>query len=334
MIRKFLIAALAALALAAPAQAQSPKIVIGMPGIPPIFISTVAYVAQAQDYFKQYGANVELRNFDNGTAASRAVLAGDIDASFSGTAVVIGQVANAGVLLVGVYGFPRQDMSLATTDAAHATCADVKGKQISIDTPGGVRSIALKGLLGAGCHLTLDDVQQVAMGSNTASAMASGQLVYGIVHLDDIPDIELMGHKTITVIKSQMEVSPDNHNLLLVVRRDNLAKKRDAFVRIDAALTAAARFMSDPKNNDRATAIIAPVTGRDPKIASPALAKYVQFGLWATQGDGMNKAQIEKYIGVMAKTGNIQEGKTPPTFDQLIDASVWRDADALMKKTK
>src|SRR5208282_6856905 len=114
MFHKIVLAVfLSAVALAGPARAQAPKIVIGIPGIPPIFVSTIAYVAQEQGYFKKYGAEVELRQFDNGTAASRAVLAGDIDASYSGTAVVIGQIANAGVPLEGIYGMPRQDMSLA-----------------------------------------------------------------------------------------------------------------------------------------------------------------------------------------------------------------------------
>jgi len=334
MVRKIVLAAfLSAVALAGPAEAQSPKIVIGIPGIPPIFVSTIAYVAQAQGYFKKYGADVELRQFDNGTAASRAVLAGDIDASYSGTAVVIGQIANAGVPLVGIYGMPRQDMSLVSTDPKRASCDAVSGQPVSVDTQGGVRSLALKGLLAVGCHMDLDKVQQVAMGSNTASALASGQLVFGIAHLDDIPDIEQRGHKKVTVIKSQMETTPNNHNLLLVVRKDRLAEKRDGFVRAVAALTMAGRFMMDSKNNARVTAIIAPVTGRDPAIAGPALAKYVQFGLWATSDDGMNKAQIEAYIATLAKSGNIQEGKTPPGYDQLIDPSVWRDAEALIKKT-
>ncbi|MGO9786808.1 MAG: ABC transporter substrate-binding protein [Stellaceae bacterium] len=334
MFRKIvLMAFLTAVALAGPARAQSPKIVIGIPGLPPIVVSTIAYVAQEQGYFKKYGADVELRQFDNGTAASRAVLAGDIDASYSGTAVVIGQIANAGVPLVGIYGMPRQDMSLVSTDPKRVTCEAVSGQPVSVDTQGGVRSIALKGLLAVGCHMDIDKVQQVAMGSNTASALASGQLVFGIAHLDDIPDIEQVGHKQVYVIKSQMETTPDNHNLLLVVRKDRLAEKRDGFVRAVAALTMAGRFMMDPKNNARVTAIIAPVTGRDAAITGPALSKYVQFGLWATSDDGMNKAQIEKYTATLVKGGSIQEGKTPPAYDQLIDPSVWRDAEALIKKT-
>ena len=50
-----------------------------MPGVPPIFSVVIAYVAEKEGFFKKYGADVEIRPFDNGTAAARAVVAGDID---------------------------------------------------------------------------------------------------------------------------------------------------------------------------------------------------------------------------------------------------------------
>ena len=71
-----------------------------MPGIPPIFSVTIAYVAEKQGFFKKHGANVEIRPFDNGTAAARAVVAGDIDMAWSPTPPVINQVSNADVPLV------------------------------------------------------------------------------------------------------------------------------------------------------------------------------------------------------------------------------------------
>jgi NitT/TauT family transport system substrate-binding protein len=334
-IRKALVAtAIATAALfhfPAPAHAEDgPKIVFGIPGVPPIFISTIAYVAQEQGFFKKYGANVELRQFDSGTAAARAVVGGDVDASMSATALVISQIANAGVNIEAVYGFPRPDFSLAATDAKRATCKDLLGQQVSVDTPGGARSLALKDMLVSGCQMKLEDVQQVAMGSNTASAMIGGQLVFGVVHLDDIPDIEARGNKTITIIKSLPLTNPDNHNLVLTVRKDKVAEKRDAFVRMVAGIIQAARFMADPSNADRVADIIAPVTGRDKAIAKAALKRYLDFGLWAINDDGMDTKKLTTFIAEQVNSGNIKPGKTPPNVDQLIDASVWRDANAMV----
>ena len=313
-----------------PAVAQDAnKVVMGIPGVPPIFISTIAYVAREQGFFKKYGADVELRQFDNGTAAARAVVAGDIDISMSATALVISQIANAGVNLEAIYGFPRPDFSLASTDPKRTSCKDLAGQQVSVDTPGGARSLALKDLLSAGCNLKLDDVQQVARGSNTASALAGGQLVFGIVHLDDVPDIESHG-KTVTIIKSLTETNPDNHNLIITVRKDKVAAKRDAYVRMLAGIIRAAHFMADAKNADRVADIIAPVTGREKAIAKGALKKYLDFGLWAVNDDGLEPKKLTNFIAAQVTSGNIKPGKTPPTLDQLVDTSIWRDANAMV----
>jgi NitT/TauT family transport system substrate-binding protein len=325
-----LLASALAGAAAQPAAAQSPKIVFAPPGVPPIFISIIAFVAQDQGFFKKYGADVDLRQFDNGTAAARAVVAGDIDASMSSTALVISQIANAEVPLVGIYGFPKPDYEIGSTDAAKATCEDLKGQQVGIDTPGGARSIALKAILADGCHIAIEDVQQIALGSNASSAMIAGQIKYGVIHLDDVPEIESQGKK-VAVVKTLREASPNYHNLLIVVRKDKLAGKRDAFVRAIAAIIAASHYMADPKNADR-VADIAAVTGRDHKIALGALKDYLQYGLWATADDGMNPQVLEGAIAQQAKAGNIKPGKTPPTLAQLIDPTVWRDANAMVKE--
>ena len=336
MFRKAIIAAamlVAALAMpfVPPAAAQAQKITLAPPGVPPIFGSIIAYVAKDQGFFKKYGADVELRSFDNGTAASRAVLSGDLDASMSATPLLIKQVANAGVPLVAIYGWPKPDFELGTTDATKANCAALKGQQVGVDTPGGARSIALKSILVGGCHLSMDDVQQVALGSNTASAMIAGQIKYGILHLDDVPEIESHGKK-VTIIKTLREASPINHWLVIVARKDTLVKKREALVRMMAGIIAAAHYMADPKNADH-VATIAQVTGRSHKIALGALQAYLKFGLWAIDNNGLPKAQIDKFVAFQAKVGGIEKGKALPTYDQLVDASIWRDANALYQKS-
>jgi len=332
IFRKTVIAAALTAMFAGPAFAEAPKITLAPPGVPPIFISIISFVARDAGLFKKYGANVELRQFDNGTAAGRAVVAGDLDASMSATALLISQIANANVPIVGIYGFPKPDFQLDTTNIGKATCADVKGQQVGIDTPGGARAIALKSILAGGCHMSLNDVQQVALGSNSSAAMIAGQIQYAILHLDDVPEIESRGKK-VAVIKTALEASPNSHNLMIVARKDKLAEKRDGFVRMVAGLIAAAHYMADPKNLD-AVAKIAEVTGRDHALAAAAVKTYLQYGLWAQTDDGMNEKQLAGFIQVQEKAGNILPGKTPPTAQQLIDPSIWRDANAMVEKNK
>ena len=70
---------------AAPALAQGVKLVGAIPGIPPIFSVMIVYIAEKQGFFKKYGVDVQIRPFDNGTAAARAVVAGDADFAWSPT---------------------------------------------------------------------------------------------------------------------------------------------------------------------------------------------------------------------------------------------------------
>lgn len=313
-----------------PAEAAGPKLVLGLPGVPPIFANVNFYVAQKEGFFKKYGADVTLRQFDTGTAAARAVVAGDLDFSLSPTALIINQIANADVPVKVIYGMPNPDWAIGTTDAKKASCADMKGAQVGVDTPGGARSIALKEML-FGCHMKIGEVQQVGLGSNTAAAMIAGQISYGVLHLDDIPEIESHG-KHVTIVTTLAKTDPTSHYIVGAVRTDKLKQHREAYVRVVAALIAADHFMANPKNAD-AVAEIATVTGRTKTIAKLALKRFLAIGFWVLDNDGLARKKIEAVVATQKKIGNIKPGKTPPTYDQLVDLSVWRDAYALYKKT-
>lgn len=341
MVRFSLIAATALAAIAsvalvpiAPpaAAADAPKMVLAPPGVPPIFISVVVFVAQEQGFFKKYGADVELRQFDNGTAAARAVVAGDLDASLSATPLLVTQIANANVDLVGIYGFPKPDFQLATTNTGKAGCDDVKGQQVGVDTPGGARSIALSQILTGGCKLAMSDVQQVALGSNTSQAMIAGQIQYGILHLDDVPEIEEHGKKVV-VVKTLLAANPDAQNIMIVARRDDIAKKRDGFVRMVAGLIAATKFMADPANAER-VATIAEVTGRSHQLAKDAVKAYLEYGLWPTTDDGMDQKRLDAFIAQQVKAGAVKDPAAAPNYERLVDPSIWRDANALVTGAK
>ena len=69
------------------------------------------------DVWKKYGADVDVKPFDTGTAAARAVLTGDIEIALAPTPLVISQISNVNANVVSIYGFPSPDWILATTDA-------------------------------------------------------------------------------------------------------------------------------------------------------------------------------------------------------------------------
>jgi ABC-type nitrate/sulfonate/bicarbonate transport system substrate-binding protein len=336
MIRKT-VAALALGAFAAlafgghTALAQGKKLVIGMPGIPPIFTTVQPLTAEKVGLFKQHGANVELRPFDNGTAAARAVIAGDIAMSMSPSPPVINQISNSGANLVAIYGWPNADWVLASIDPAKASCKDLVGQGVGVDSVGGARSVALRSLLAGGCpDVKIDQVQQVALGSNASAAMLAGRLTFGVLHLDDLALIESQGKK-LHVILEMKKTSPDSHYLALMARADKLKENRDAYVRTVAAFVDAARYMKDPKNADTVAEAATP-TGHPKDVSKAALKEFLAIDFWPSDNDGLDRGKIEATIALMKKINNIQPGKEAVAYDKLVDLTVWRDAVALLKK--
>ena len=322
-------AVLAALLIGAgPASAQDKKVVIATPGIPPIFSVMIALVAEKQGFFKKHGANVEIRPFDNGTAAARAVVAGDIDLAWSPTPPVINQISNADVPLVALYGMPNPDWVIGTTDTGK-TCKNMVGQDVAVDSINGARSVALRSML-VGCPgVEIEDVKQVALGSSPGPALLAGRLHFAVLHLDDLAEIEHQGKK-LNVLLAMKNTNPTSHYLIMVVRKDNLDKNRDAIVRTVAGMIEAARFMQDPKNADT-VAEVAAVTGHNKDVNKAALKAYLDTDFWAAKDDGMPRNKIEAVAALMKKIGSIKPDKEAVSYDKFVDASVWKDANAMVK---
>ena len=321
-------AALLASALSGAAVAQSPKVTIAVPGIPPVYSTTLVYVAEKQGFFKKHGANVEIRPFDNGTAAARAVVAGDVDLAWSPTPPVINQVSNADVPLVAIFGMPNPDWVIGSTETGK-TCKDLKDQDVGVDSVGGARSVALRSMLISCDGVKIDDTKQVALGSGPGPALIAGRLKYAVLHLDDLAAIEAQGKK-LNIMLAMKNTDPNSHYLSLVVRKDNLAAKRDAVVKSVAGMIEAARFMQDPKNAD-VVADAATVTGHSKDVAKAALKEFLANDIWAIKDDGLPKAKIDAVSALMKKIGAIKPDKEAVTYDKFVDASIWKDANATVK---
>ena len=333
MIRRSMIALAAMIgglaAIAVPANAQTKHIVFATPGIPPIFGSTISIVADKQGFFKKYGGDVEVKFFDSGAAAARAVLTGDVDFSLSPSVLLATQISNADAPLVAIWGMPNPDFILGSTDPKKAACKDIVGQPVGVDTPGGQRSLMLKEMLLA-CDLKMEDVQQVPLGSNTSAALLAGQLTFGVLHLDDVAVLANHG-KPVATLMTIAKANPKSHNILGLARIDKLKENRDGFVRLLAGLIAAARYMNDPANADHVADLAEP-TGRTHDEAKYTLKAFNDIKVWPTNDDGLDRDKLEFMIENQVKIGGIQPGKTPVTYDRLVDRSVWRDALAMVDK--
>jgi len=335
-------AALAAVALIAAAPgataADKEKLTIGMPGVPPVFGAVVFYVAKDVGIFDKYGLDVTVKAMDSGAAAANAVDSGSLDFSLSPSPFIATKVGNAGAKLKAIWGMEKSDWLIASMDPKKMSCDSMKGQGVGVDSPRGARWIPLNTYLVTKCKLVTDkDVPTVPLGTTVGTAMASGQLTFGVLHMDDVPVIERMSGKKVNIIADLETIAPDQHYLLGVVRADTLAKKRDAFVRFDAALRDAVAYMRDPKNADK-VATIAAVTKREKADALHALKAYNAMEFWPSNHAGLTKDRVMNAVNSQARIGKITKGKSginpakkPPTYEQLVDLSVWADAEKLKK---
>src|SRR5258705_335811 len=320
---------LSASASARPAESPAERLSMAVPGVPPVFSGLFAFVARDQGFFKKHGVEVEVRPFDSGAAAAQAVVAGGIDFSLSPTAAIVRMVSNANVDLVGIYGMEHPDWLLGSTDPAKAKCVDLKGEGVGVDSVGGARAVALAEFLRP-CGLKMEDVKLVSLSSNVGAAMIGGQIKFGVLHIDDVPVIEEQMKRPVAMMATFREVSPLTHYNLIVVPRERLKQKRDAYLRALAGIIEAVRFMNDPRNADR-VAKIATVTGRTEKLAGETLPKLYKIEFWPVGTDGLTRANIEQVVKVEQQLGGIKPGKTPVAYERLVDGTVWKDASALVK---
>ena len=187
-------------------------------------------------------------------------------------------------------------------------------------------------MLIGGCKMKIEDVQQVALGSNVGTAMVAGQLKFGVLH-----HRRRSRHRA----RDEKAAEDDRHAEGFASgrplpaagcqRKDNLAKKRDAFVRMVAGLIDAERFMRDPANAAK-FAQDAAATGRTPEFAEKALKMYLDMNFWPHDTDGLTRKNLELVGKIQKAVGNIKADKTPVTYERLVDPTIWRDAFAMVNK--
>jgi hypothetical protein len=76
---------------------------------------------------------------------------------------------------------------------------------------------------------------------------------------------------------------------------------------------------------------MAAVTGHNKDVNKAALKAYLDTGFWAAKDDGMPRNKIEAVAALMKKIGSIKPDKEAVSYDKFVDASVWKDANAMVK---
>jgi NitT/TauT family transport system substrate-binding protein len=221
----------AALALPGAAFAQVNTLVVGMPTTPPNVVHMPVLIARDLGLYKKYGVDVETVALEDGVKVFRA-LAGDLDvaqAPGATTMVAISKGSQVKGILGTLYKF---EASMVVHDNIK-TMADLKGKRIGIQQPGGFADILSKVVLRA-AKIDPKDVNFVTIASEDVPALVADQVDTAILHLEQ----ELLAKEKVTslhAIARMWELSPKQLYTLYSVRDDTIKQKQRCLILLPAS---------------------------------------------------------------------------------------------------
>jgi len=298
-------------------------ITLGSPGIPPVISGLLPYIAQKEGFYRKYGVNVVIRNFQTGTDATRAVATGQLDAAIMPPALLM-ELAAKHVPVLGIQGQEVPDWVVVSTDPAVTSCSQLKGQGVSVDAVGGIRYVALASMLKS-CGLTVQQIKPLVFpGNNAPQGMIAGQIKVGVLHLNELIDVQQRLGSKVHVVMRMSQTSPKTMYEMYGVLKPTLEKKRQAFVKMVAAQIAALRWMANPANLDKA-AQLGTVVGDPETVMKQALQQYLRMGFWTLNGSGMPAVNVNNMIHVQIAVGNLTSSSAP-AYARIVDQSVYADA--------
>ena len=272
----------------AKATCSATNVKIAVPVTPPNVVHLPPYVAQELGYFKDENLTVELVRFEGGVGALRAMVAGGVDlAGTSSEPLVTAISQGVEVRAIGTYS-PTISQVFAV-GAGIKAAADLKGKKIGIQEPGGFADALSRAYLKKN-NIAVTDVQFVT--TTTAARvqqLVAGAVDTGILHVDQILTVQKNAPQ-ITVLANMWEVLPDYQ--YAVYAAPAAQANSDKYECIMRALTKANRAMYDPTQRQKILDMAVRETKADAAIVKQAFETLEKAKAWP-QNDGLPKKNIE-----------------------------------------
>ncbi len=311
---------IAALALPGVASAQT-KITIGIPTSPPNIVHMPVIVARDLGLYKKAGLDVNIVSLGDGVKVYRALLAGNIEFGLTpGAPTIIGRSNGATVKALSA-NLPKFEASMVVR-ANIKTMADLKGKRIGIQEPGGFADILSRAVLRA-AKVDPKDVNFVTIASEDVPALVAGQVDTAILHVEQemfakskVPDLH--------AIARMWELQPKTLYTFLSATEKTIKDHPDMVQKVVSANIEATRIMY----TDRAKIIpiLVKETGYPEDVLAKSFDYLVQQCIWDANS-GLSAERINFTANLMTKIGNIKQGKTP-SYDDVVDASFAKKAIA------
>lgn len=300
---------------------------VSMPVIPPNFVHVMPWVAQDQGFYEDFNVEVELVSLDSGVTALRGAEAGSADIAAVPTPTLINAVAQGGSAKAFYTYSPMLDVQMIVSEDINS-CEDLEGQVVGVDEVGGFAEVLTKKFYMS-CDLTQDDVKYGNFPGAEGQAIAQGQAVSGVLHIDEAQGVmEQFPDAGMKSLVNLWEVVPEWHYAGYAAPTDLLEKKRDEMVAFTAANIAANEFMSDPANKEAVLDTAEEVTGLSRDILSDTYDTFIEDGLFPSD-NGYPQDMVEFTADQQVELGNIEESEKP-AYEDLVDTTIYEDARALV----
>ena len=315
-----MLAALAAGALALPgaSYAQS-TLTVGMPTTPPNIVHFPVLIASDLGIFKKNGIEVKTVALEGGVKVFRAMLAGNLDIAQSPatvTSIAISKGSKVKAILGTLYKF---EASMVVRDNIK-TMADLKGKRIGIQQPGGFADILSRAVLRA-AKIDPKDVQFVSIATEDVPALVADQVDTAILHIEQ----EIVAQKKVPglhAIARMWELQPKSLYNVMNVTEKTIKEKPAALKAFVKANIEATRILYTDKA--KVLPIIVKATGYPKDAIEKTYDFMVKNCMWDAN-TGLGKARVNFTANLMTKVGNIPKGKTP-SYEDIVDSSFATEA--------
>ena len=194
--------------IAAPSLAYAQhKLIVAMPTTPPNIVHMPMHIANDLGLFKKYGLEIKVIELAGGVYTFRAVVAGSADvASASGPFSIVGRAKGAATKMI-LANMPKLEASMVVNKDIK-TMADLKGKRIGIQEPGGFADVLARGVLRA-AKIDPKEVNFVSIATEDVPALVAGQIDTAILHVEQ----EIIAQQKIPslhAIARLWEIQPEN----------------------------------------------------------------------------------------------------------------------------
>jgi ABC-type nitrate/sulfonate/bicarbonate transport system substrate-binding protein len=301
------------------ALAQANKLVVGMPTTPPNVVHMPVFVAQDLGLYKKEGLDVDIVALEDGVKVFRAMLAGNVDVGLApGAVTIVGQSNGAKVRII-LASLPKYEASMIVRDNIK-TIVDLKGKRIGIQQPGGFADLLSRSVLRAG-NIDPKDVNFISIATDDVPALVADQVDTAILHVEQ----EMLAKTKVPNLHSiarMWDIQPKTLYLVEATTEKAIKDKPaalEAFVRANIEAT---RIMYSDKA--KVMPILVKRTGYPEKIISDTYDFLVKNCIWDANS-GLGPERVNFTADLMAKVGNIKEGKTPK-YEDIVDLQFAKSA--------